>query len=179
MYRIIPKKIFQMFGMILMLSSVILTGYWMATNSGLYRLFVTLIGNSLLRQGISALLTLLVNLFGVAVITLFLRPFVRDLTPLKAGLQKDIQLLKAPGSLKEKLAAAQWEETEKDPEAAKMQTKFVGVALISLGLAFGIIAVAAHWMLGNQVLDLQMQLFFVGVGLLFVGVLKLVFARKV
>jgi hypothetical protein len=178
MPKIIPKKTFQLFVMFLLLSSVLLAGYWMATNSGLYRLLAGWIGGSPLQRGLSALLTLLFNLLGVAILTLLLRPFVQGLTPLKAGFQKDLKLLKAPGSLQEKLAAAQWDETEKDPDTAQMQAKFVAVALITLGLAFGIIAIAAHWMLGNQVLDLQAQLLLVGIGLLITGVWRLMRAGK-
>src|SRR5262245_51189755 len=109
MPKIIPKSIFQALSLSLLLMGVLLTGYWFVTDAGLYHFFVELFGRSLLNRATSLCLALLANLFGVLVFVIMLRPFVRDMPSLKTQLQKDVDLLKAPGSLAEKLAQARAE----------------------------------------------------------------------
>ena len=127
------------------------------------------------------MLTVLVNLMGVAVIVIILRAFTRDMPALRPQLQIDLGMLKAPGTLKEKMDAALQQEQARlqgDPQAARLQAKAVAVAVLTLGLALGLVGLASLLITQGMMYDFQVTLLLLGLGLLIWGSVNFVRSKK-
>lgn len=161
--------------------AVILAGYWFMTDSGFYHWLVTLFGESLSNRGISLMLTLVVNLLGVALIVFILRFFTRDMPALRSQLQQDVALMKTPGSVKKKMEIALKKEQERlkgDPEAAKAQQRIVDIAVMTIGLALLMVGGASLLVIQDTIFEFQIALILVGIGMLIYGGVSLVFHKK-
>lgn len=172
MPKVIPKPLFQIFALSLLLLCVLLTGYWFITDSGLYQFFVEMLGRSALERATSFALALLVNLVGLLIFTLGLRPFVRDMPTLAAQLQKEIDFLKAPGSLAEKAATA------RDEELRQIPPRQLGFICFMLGITFSVLTVITLMLTAGDIYVFHLALGLLGLGLGGLGVLQMLFGRR-
>lgn len=170
MPRIIPKKVFQAIVLTLLPLSIVLAGYWALTDKGVYHLIAAIQEDSTVWRGLSILLTLLVNLVGVAVIAVILRSFVRGMPTLQEQLQKDADMLKAPGTMKEKLEAATRRQTDPPVVIGK---RTIAVAVISVGLALGLVGIGSLLMTWDTIYAFQVILLLLAPCLFVSGIVNL------
>jgi hypothetical protein len=170
MPRIISKRTLQAIVLTLLPLSIVLAGYWSFADRGMYHFIAAAREDSLVWRGLSILLTLLFNLIGVAVIAIILRSFVHDMPTLREQLQKDADMLKTPGTLQEKLEAATQQQAGPQVVIGK---RTIAVAVISVGLALGLVGIASLLMTWDTIYAFQMILLLLAPGLLIWGIVNL------
>ena len=178
MHRVISKKVFQAIVLLLLPLSIALAGYWFLTDRGVYHLIAAIKEDSMAWRGLSLLLTVLVNLIGVAVVAAILRGFTHDMPTLRSQLQNDVDAFKTPGTVREKMQAAMQQQGEYQtiPQAA-VGGRIMAVVMVSLGLAFGLVGIGSLLMSEGTIYQFQLTLLLLALGLFIWGVVNLVRGR--
>jgi hypothetical protein len=177
MHRIIPRHVFQTLAMLLLPAPVLLAAYWFLTDSGLYHWFLTLLGQATAaNRGVAVLLTLLANLTALAILALILRIFTTGMPTLRDQLQNEIDLLKTPGTFREKIDAALRQEQARrrsDPQAARLGDKVTAMGVLTLGLALTLVGAASWLLAAGDLYQFQIILLLLGLGLTIWGATRL------
>jgi hypothetical protein len=133
-------------------------GYCWIADRGVYHWFVALAGDSPRYRLIGVGLTLVAHLLFVAFVGLILRPFVKDMPPLRAQMRQG--------------DAAAGLATPKQRKQAMASVK------VALGIAFGILAGASRPATGGVLYEWQIVLLLLGAGLVLWGAIELVLIRR-
>lgn len=171
MPRFIPRPVFLIIAVSLLLLVVVVTGYWFVTGTGVYRFAFQELGPTAGNAGLSLLVTLLANLVVVLIIVFILRVFTRDLPPLGVQLREDVAVLQTSDSLSEQLARGREQQQERwggPGPAGQLSQKIVSLGILVSGLLLGLVGLAAIWATGGTIYGFQVVLVLVGAGL-FIG----------